>query len=157
MDINDLGKLRENKQPFSVRVVRDKNWRQAVEVCVYVSIPVAPRGETPIEVTFDFKHPALFSLPTAIRLFENENIPYELDDRLAAVVSTSPELASPAGQQQQPCLTCGKRSFKTSRNCLNPSNHGNKAWSCLLQTIEWRDPANRFDYIRVYDKQGAQQ
>lgn len=134
MDINDLGKLRENKQPFSVRIVRDKNWRYAPEVVVYVSVPVAPRGEKPIEVTFDFKHPALFSLPTTIRLFENEQIPYELDDRLAAVVPTSPELASPAEQQQRPCLICKKRSFKTSRNCMNPhpNTHGQHRWTCLL-------------------------
>ena len=135
MDINDLGKLREHKQPFSIRIVRDRNWRHAVEVCVYVSIPVAPRGEKPIETTFDFKHPALFSLATTIRLFENEQIPYELDDRLAVVVPTSPELASPAGQQQRSCLICGKTRFKTSRNCANPSAHGNKPWECLLMGV----------------------
>lgn len=151
MDINDLGKLRENKQPFSVRVVRDVNWRQAVEVCVYVSIPVAPRGETPIEVTFDFKHPALFSLATTLRLFENEQIPFELDDRLAASGSQSPdcEPASPQSQKRQPCLTCGKRQFKTSRNCLNPSNHGNKPWTCLLQFSGFREPSDAIEFAKA--------
>ena len=151
MDINDLGKLRENKQPFSVRVVRDKNWRQAVEVCVYVSIPVAPRGENPIEVTFDFKHPALFSLATTLRLFENEQIPFELDDRLAASGSQSPdcEPASPQSQKRQPCQVCGKTSFKTSRNCLNPepNTHGQHAWSCLLHFTGFREPSDRLEVM----------
>ena len=150
MDINDLGKLRDNKQPFSIRIVRDINWRKDVEVCVYVSIPVAPRGEKPIETTFDFKHPALFSLPTTIRLFENEQIPYELDDRLAASGSASPEaeLASPLSQKQQPCKICRKTSFKTSRNCMNPLTQPDKGWSCLLQSTNWREPSDRFDFIQ---------
>ena len=133
MDINDLGKLLDNKQPFSVRVVRDVNWRHSVQICVYVSIPVAPRGEIPIETTFGFTHPALFSLPTTVRIFENAGIPYELDDRLAGAVSTSPEPVSPAEQHQRPCKICGKTSFKTSRRCMNPTQpiNGN-LWSCLL-------------------------
>lgn len=151
MDINDLGKLKAHKQPFSIRIVRDINWRNAPEVCVYVSIPVAPLGEKPIETTFDFKHPALFSLPTTLRLFENEQIPYELDDRLAASGSASPdaELASPLSQKQQPCKICGKRSFKTSRNCANPhpNTHGQHRWICLLQVGNWREPSDRAEFI----------
>jgi hypothetical protein len=152
MDINDLGKLRENKQPFSVRIVRDINWRHTVETCVYISVPVAPRGETPIEVTFDFKHPALFSLITTKNLFDSHGISYELDDRLAVSGSKSPdaEPASPVSQNRRSCKTCGKRSFKTSRNCLNPhpNTHGQHRWTCLLEPGNWREPADRFDFIQ---------
>lgn len=151
MDINDLGKLQQNKQPFRVTILRDLNWRNVPEVIVTCHIPMAPRGEKPLEVSFDFKHPALFSLTTTQNLFDTHGISYELDDRLAVSGSASPE-ANPGSlpsQNRRSCKTCGKRSFKTSRNCLNPhpNTHGLIRWTCLLEPGNWREPADRADFI----------
>lgn len=149
MDINDLGKLQQNKQPFRVTVLRALNWRNVPEVIVTCHIPMAPRGEKPLEVSFDFKHPALFSLLTTKNLLDSHGITYELDDHLAVSGSESPDAkpGSLASQKRQPCKTCGKTRFKTSRNCLNPSTHGNKPWTCLLELGNWREPADRADFI----------
>lgn len=147
MDINDLGKLKQDEQPFSVRIVRDANWRDAAEVSVTIFLPVTCLNGRQSEVAFDFKHPALYSLPTTLSLFQSLQISYVVDDRLAGSGSTSPEHASPVNRPQRPCLICGKSSFKTSRNCYNPSNYGNKPWACLLQLDNFREPSDRLELI----------
>lgn len=131
MDINELKRLLEVQAVTFVTVTKSRNWRFAIEYACTAKL-VYPLGT----VTLTLKHPHTCSELLLLRLLDDNRIPFQYDDLTAAAdVFVSTASTDTVSLQRSPCQICGKTRFKTSRNCYNPSNHGNKPWSCLLQRV----------------------
>ncbi|SEH96440.1 hypothetical protein SAMN05660691_02439 [Rheinheimera pacifica] len=129
MDIKELKRLLEVQAVTFVTVTKSLNWRFAVHYSCTANL-VYPLGH----VTLTLKHPHTASELLLLRLLDDNRIPFQYEDLTAAAgffVSTAS--TDTDSQQRPPCSICGKKRFKTSLNCYNPSKRSNNRWTCLLQ------------------------
>ena len=128
MDINELKTLLAVQAVTFVTVTKAYNRRFFVEYSCTAKLNF-PNGT----VTLTLVHPVTRSELLLLRLLDDNRIPFQYEDLTAnAGFGVSTASTDEQSQQRPLCKICGKSSFKTPRNCYNPSNAGNGPWSCLL-------------------------
>lgn len=136
MTIQEIIQLHRAKLISSVKVVKRYNHRRFVEIEVTATVrALTPQCDIVLH-SFNLDHHALKSDLWAMRLLDDNAIPFDFSDLTVTAPDQrsgrSPQALKPL--QSSSCVLCGKTCLDLSAGCFNPSvfSPADGDWVCNL-------------------------